>query len=193
MKPAPAGTSGRASLKQRQYFRKRWKNLSNPTGKTPSGSAWPYRRTSGNLQSVSGKGVICWMNIWRKRYLCYELVIQLRKKINRWSRENKRNNSYIRRAVKDDRTKDNHDDGAGGTGDGRVSQILMWCASSKKKRSKWHDGRGQYEEVDPEKVVCYSFWRKNRQMVRKIQDICKSTQGKEPGLNWSLWEKIFIR
>lgn len=50
---------------------------------------------------------------------------------------------------------------------------------------------GREEEVDPEKVVCYSFWKKNRQ--------CKNVylqeySGKRTrGLNWSLWEKIFIR
>ena len=50
---------------------------------------------------------------------------------------------------------------------------------------------GREEEIDPEKVACYSFWKKNR--------TCKNVYLQEysgkgtRGPNWSLWEKIFIR
>lgn len=50
---------------------------------------------------------------------------------------------------------------------------------------------GREEEVDPEKVACYSFWKKNRQCKNCIS---QEYSGKRTrGLNWSLWEKIFIR
>lgn len=50
---------------------------------------------------------------------------------------------------------------------------------------------GREEEVDPEKVACYSFWKKTGN-VRTVY--LQEYSGKRTrGPNWSLWEKIFIR
>ncbi|MFR0790550.1 MAG: hypothetical protein ACLSHW_07950 [Lachnospiraceae bacterium] len=50
---------------------------------------------------------------------------------------------------------------------------------------------GREKEVDPEKVACYSFWKKTGNVRTVYLQEYSGKRTREP--NWSLWEKIFIR